>query len=73
MNTKNTSPETISDADLDDVQGAGAKWEQGKGIVLSSETHEPTKGVILSSEGSEPSKGVILSSEGVEPGVVLGH
>ena len=73
MSNDHDTPETISDDDLDHVQGAGSRLTKQKGVILSSEGREPSKGVNLSSEGVEPSKGVILSSEGAEPskGVIL--
>ncbi|MBY4892822.1 hypothetical protein KUL25_08600 [Rhodobacteraceae bacterium N5(2021)] len=64
----------LSDDDLDQVQGAGNRMQQAsaKGIVLSSESEEPTfkrdrKGIIMSSESEEPSfrkseKGIVAQT-----------
>lgn len=73
--TDKTKPEALTDADLDDVQGGAAKQyvkqTDSKGVVLSSESHEPNKGIVLSSEGENPNKGIVLSSETQDPNVKL--
>ena len=66
--TTETNATELNESDLEQVAG-GLKSGAEKGVVLTSETQEPSiKGVVLSSETQEPTvKGVVLTSESQEP------